>query len=115
MTDIVAGSRSDEQVLSLAAALEKGSSHPLAIAILDRAQTDRVPTPPSFDANAVAGEGIAQFLPEDRLSQPDFDGVNDSLIVAGGKHRLDVFGRQPGGAPLLAQMVFPCRETARLR
>jgi Cd2+/Zn2+-exporting ATPase len=58
VTDIVAGSRSQAQLLSLAAALEKGSSHPLAVAILDRATADRLPIPPSFDANAVAGEGI---------------------------------------------------------
>jgi len=58
VTDIVAGSRSAAQVLSLAVALEKGSSHPLAVAILERAKADRVPTPPSFDANAVAGEGV---------------------------------------------------------
>jgi Cd2+/Zn2+-exporting ATPase len=58
VTDIVVGSRTGSQVLSLAAALEKGSSHPLAVAILDRAKIDKVPTPPSFDANAVPGEGI---------------------------------------------------------
>ncbi|MBB3999810.1 heavy metal translocating P-type ATPase [Aureimonas pseudogalii] len=58
VTDIVAVSRSAAQVLSLAAALERGSSHPLAAAILERAKADKVPTPPSFDANAVAGEGI---------------------------------------------------------
>jgi Cd2+/Zn2+-exporting ATPase len=58
VTDIVSGSRPGPYVLSLAAALEKGSSHPLAVAILDRAKADKVPMPPSFDANAIAGEGI---------------------------------------------------------
>ena len=58
VTGIVPGSRSALQVQSLAAALEKGSSHPLAMAILDRAKIDKAPIPPSFDANAVPGEGV---------------------------------------------------------
>ncbi|GGE16366.1 ATPase [Aureimonas endophytica] len=58
VTDIVAVGRPVRDVLSLAAALEKGSSHPLALAILDRAKTDKAPVPPAFDANAVPGEGV---------------------------------------------------------
>ncbi|MEH6719991.1 MAG: heavy metal translocating P-type ATPase [Aurantimonas endophytica] len=67
VTDIVPESRSAQQVLSLAAALEKGSSHPLAMAILDRAKTDKVPTPPSFDANAVPGEGVEGSVGGERV------------------------------------------------
>ncbi|WP_062204873.1 heavy metal translocating P-type ATPase [Aureimonas sp. AU12] len=58
VTDIVALGRSQTQVLSLAAALETGSNHPLALAILDRAKADRAPIPPAFDAQAVPGEGV---------------------------------------------------------
>ncbi|MCO6049316.1 heavy metal translocating P-type ATPase [Mesorhizobium sp. RP14(2022)] len=58
VTDVVSAGRSERDVLSLAAALEKGSSHPLAIAILDRAKNDKAPVPPAFDAQAVAGEGV---------------------------------------------------------
>ncbi|KAB0679671.1 heavy metal translocating P-type ATPase [Aureimonas leprariae] len=58
VTDVVAVGRSARDVLSLAAALEKGSSHPLALAILDRVKTDKAPVPPAFDANAVPGEGV---------------------------------------------------------
>ena len=57
-TDVVAVGRPARDVLSLAAALEKGSSHPLALAILDRAKADKSPVPPAFDANAVPGEGV---------------------------------------------------------
>ncbi len=46
VTDIVAIGRSEDQVLSLAAALETGSSHPLALAILGRAKAAGVPVPP---------------------------------------------------------------------
>ncbi|NDV88851.1 cadmium-translocating P-type ATPase [Aurantimonas aggregata] len=67
VTDIVPGSRSSHQVLSLASALERGSSHPLAMAILDRAKTDKVPTPPTFDANAVPGEGVEGSVGGERV------------------------------------------------
>jgi Zn2+/Cd2+-exporting ATPase len=58
VTDIVAIGRSERQVLALAAALESGSSHPLAVAILARAKADKAPIPPAFGAKAVAGKGV---------------------------------------------------------
>ncbi|WP_152048515.1 heavy metal translocating P-type ATPase [Aureimonas psammosilenae] len=58
VTDVVAVGRPARDVLSLAAALEKGSSHPLALAILDKANADKAPVPPAFDANAIPGEGV---------------------------------------------------------
>jgi Cd2+/Zn2+-exporting ATPase len=58
VTDIVAFGRSEQDVLSLAAALESGSSHPLAVAILARAKTDKVPVPPASGAKAVPGKGV---------------------------------------------------------
>ena len=59
VTDVVAAGRSERDVLSMAAALERGSSHPLALAILDRAKADGAPVPPAFDAQAIAGEGVS--------------------------------------------------------
>ena len=59
VTDIVAFDRSEADVLSLAAALETGSSHPLAVAILARAKADKAPVPPAADAKAVAGKGVS--------------------------------------------------------
>jgi Cd2+/Zn2+-exporting ATPase len=58
VTDIVALGRNERQVLSMAAALETGSSHPLALAILARAKADRVPVPPAADAKAIGGKGV---------------------------------------------------------
>ena len=58
VTDIVPIGRSEKQVLSLAAALESGSSHPLALAILARAKADNAPIPPTFGAKALAGKGV---------------------------------------------------------
>ncbi|WP_323015091.1 heavy metal translocating P-type ATPase [Devosia sp.] len=58
VTDIIGVGRSEAKVLSMAAALEMGSSHPLALAILARAQVDRAPIPPAFDMKAVPGKGV---------------------------------------------------------
>ncbi|WP_454851936.1 heavy metal translocating P-type ATPase [Rhizobium binxianense] len=58
VTDIVAYGRTEAQVLSRAAVLEQGSSHPLALAILNRAKADRVPVPPAFEVEALPGKGM---------------------------------------------------------
>ncbi len=58
VTDVVAVGRSERDVLSMAAALETGSSHPLAVAILAKAKAEAVPVPPAADASAIAGKGI---------------------------------------------------------
>ncbi|RUT99075.1 heavy metal translocating P-type ATPase [Mesorhizobium sp. USDA-HM6] len=59
VTDIIAIGRGEANVLSMAAALDTGSSHPLALAILDRAKADKVPVPPASEAFAVGGKGVA--------------------------------------------------------
>ncbi len=58
VTDVVAYGRSEAEVLSRAAVLEQGSSHPLALAILNRAKADRVPVPPAFEVEALPGKGV---------------------------------------------------------
>ena len=58
VTDVIGVTRSEREVLSLAAALETGSSHPLAIAILDKAANAGAPVPPAANAAAVAGKGV---------------------------------------------------------
>ena len=58
VTDVIAGTRDEAAVLALASALETGSSHPLALAILGRAKTDGVQTLPASDTQAIAGEGV---------------------------------------------------------
>ncbi|MGM4881840.1 heavy metal translocating P-type ATPase [Rhizobium leguminosarum] len=59
VTDIISFGLSEAQVLSRAAVLEQGSSHPLALAILNRAKTDGVPVPPAFELEALPGKGVS--------------------------------------------------------
>ncbi|MGN6768772.1 MAG: heavy metal translocating P-type ATPase [Rhizobiaceae bacterium] len=62
VTDIIAFSHSPAEVLQLAAALEAGSSHPLATAILARAAADMVATPAAPGAQALGGKGVLAMV-----------------------------------------------------
>lgn len=58
VTDIIGFGRSEEDVLRFAAALESGSSHPLATAILSRAAKQQIWVPPTSNAGAIGGKGV---------------------------------------------------------
>jgi Cd2+/Zn2+-exporting ATPase len=58
VTDIVGVSRSKEETLRLAADLEVGSSHPLALAILGAAKDRGIEPTSATDARAIGGEGV---------------------------------------------------------
>ena len=62
VTDVIALAASEAEVLRLAAALETGSSHPLARAILERAAVDGLAVPPAEDARALGGKGVAAWV-----------------------------------------------------
>lgn len=58
VTDVVAFSVSAEEVLRLSAALEAGSSHPLALAILAKAAEDGIVPPVATGSRALGGKGV---------------------------------------------------------
>jgi len=58
VTDVVGLSDTPESVLGLAAALESGSSHPIAVAVLNRAAADKVAIPAADGSRAIAGQGL---------------------------------------------------------
>lgn len=78
VADVFAIDRSEADVLSMAAALEIGSSHPLAVAIVERAKAEGVPVPPATHVRAVPGKGVSGrvgadpvFLASPRAAQDD--------------------------------------------
>jgi Cd2+/Zn2+-exporting ATPase len=58
VTDIIGFGHSQTDVLTYAAALETGSNHPLARAILGGAAADKLPIPAASDAMAMSGKGV---------------------------------------------------------
>lgn len=58
VTDIVALSGDEESILRMAAALETGSSHPLAVAILGEAKARNIQAPTIKAAKAISGKGV---------------------------------------------------------
>lgn len=62
VTDVVPFGRNVDEVLRYAAALEMGSSHPLAVAILDKANEDGIDAPAATDAKALGGKGVTAVI-----------------------------------------------------
>ena len=81
---------SDDELLRLAAALQRGSEHPLAKAVLDAAVEHGLQIPPVSDSQALTGRGIA--------------GTVEGRELALGNHRLlDESALQPGERAAQAQ------------
>ena len=62
VTDIIGFACPEHEVLRLAAALETGSSHPLAKAILDKAEADGIGVPLASDGKALGGRGVTATI-----------------------------------------------------
>lgn len=62
VTDIVALEGEEAEVLSLAAAIEAGSSHPLALAIIAHTNSLKIRIPTANDAKALAGKGVSGIV-----------------------------------------------------
>jgi Zn2+/Cd2+-exporting ATPase len=58
VTDIIGFGQTETEVLKLAAALETGSSHPLAFAILSKANEDKIAIPAASNSKALGGKGV---------------------------------------------------------
>ena len=58
VTDVVALAGSEAEVLAFAAAVEHGSSHPLAEAVLEHTRSKSIAYKPATEAAALAGQGV---------------------------------------------------------
>jgi Cd2+/Zn2+-exporting ATPase len=77
VTEVVGLGREERKVIELAAAVETGSSHPLALAIIARAKADAIPVLAAANAAAIAGKGVTGSL----------DGVD--IFVGAPRHAKD--------------------------
>lgn len=59
VTDIIAFGSAEAEVLRYAAAVEQGSSHPLAVAILKAAEDRKLALPQMHDGAALGGKGVS--------------------------------------------------------
>ncbi|NLW43899.1 MAG: cadmium-translocating P-type ATPase [Syntrophomonadaceae bacterium] len=75
VTDIIPrGDHSEQEVLALAAAIEKRSEHPLGVAIVEYAREQGVDVPAASDFEAVPGKGVRAIIGEKqyRIGSPRF-------------------------------------------
>ena len=124
VTDILAFARSEADVLRFAAALEAGSSHPLATAILRKASERLLSLPPTSDANAIGGigvramvEGVEVFVgspkvPGERASMTLEQSAQISALNHEGKTvSIVVVGHEVAGAIAMRDEVRPDART----
>jgi len=62
VTDVAVFGKAEAEVIRLAAAIETGSSHPLATAILAKAKAMNLDIPSATDATAISGKGVTGKL-----------------------------------------------------
>lgn len=62
ITDVIVMQGSEDELVAKAAAVERGSSHPLAQAITSEAERRRIASPPSFGAVAIPGKAVRARL-----------------------------------------------------
>ena len=75
VTDIVPlGAATEAQVLEIAAGVEGGSSHPLAMAILRRAGADKITAFPAREAKVIIGKGVEAIVGDTKtwVASPKF-------------------------------------------
>lgn len=94
VTDVVGLGRPEQKVLSLAAALETGSSRPLALAISAKAKEMKAAVPPAMGAKAMA-KGLtvlwaARWSPFSRRKPPDGKCTLDDAVKA----QIDTFNAE---------------------
>lgn len=81
VTDIVSFSAAEADVLRVAAALEAGSSHPLATAILAKASEQQLSLPPTSESQAIGGKGIRARVDGKQIFLGSPQAANDVAVL----------------------------------
>lgn len=74
------GNYSSEMLLGYAASIEKGSEHPLARAIVEKAQELQLELPPVTDFNSVTGKGVMGIINGSNIALGNAKMMQDSAI-----------------------------------
>jgi Cu+-exporting ATPase len=86
-----------EEVLRLAAAVQKSSSHPLAVAVMNQVWHERLPVPEAHDAQALPGRGVQGVVRGQTLALGSTRLLHELGLEEGGLHaeaqRLEKQGR----------------------
>ncbi len=97
VTDIVsAGDVAPGEVLRVAAAVERRSQHPLALAVVRRAEADRIAVPEAGDLQSVTGRGVrstVENLPVEIGALRLWEGVEPPAEIREATERLQQAGR----------------------
>ena len=125
VTDIVPlGGATEAQVLEVAAGVEGGSSHPLALAILRRAEADKITALPSRDAKAIVGKGVEAVVGDAKawVSSPryaaemgalDGEGIRRATQLEDEGKTVVVVWRERQGLGLIAMRDEPRADAAK--
>lgn len=81
VTDIVPFELTAPDILRLAAALETGSSHPLALSILVKAKEDGITIPSATDAKALGGKGVTAVVEGREIFLGSPKAANDLIAI----------------------------------
>jgi len=82
VTDLIAYGRTEGELLAMAAALEQGSSHPLARAIVEKAKAAKISIPPAFGAKAIPGKGVEGDVAGVRLLLASSQAAGERVALA---------------------------------
>jgi P-type Cu+ transporter len=114
VADLLAFSGSEADLLRLAASAEAGSTHPLARAVVERAQADGLTLLPVRDFSSTVGQGIEAVLDDVgtvRVGTPQWLGIDDNATVAGWRAE----GKTVVGIALNAQPIGVLALADRIR
>ncbi|MCI9867593.1 cadmium-translocating P-type ATPase [Rhizobium skierniewicense] len=81
VTDIVPFEFAQADILRLAAALETGSSHPLALSILAKAREDGITIPSATSAKALGGKGVTAVVEGQEIFLGSPKAANDLIAI----------------------------------